>query len=78
MAYPPRPPVFAYEEVLGNGTCGEICRDMSEWRTAFERITRDRDVLAGWSRRARKAMEPYSTERIAEQYAAFLRALLEG
>jgi len=71
-------PVPSYKEII-NGECGgQICSTLQEWAAALDRLLADRDVLKKWSGQAIAALEPYSTERIIEQYVTLFRELRDS
>jgi glycosyltransferase involved in cell wall biosynthesis len=68
-------PVPSYDEVLGDGRSGAICRSQREWDERLAAVTADRSLLARWSAAAPQAMAPFLTERVSATYVALFREL---
>ena len=68
-------PVPSYSELLGSGRGGRICRTLQEWDETLAAVARDPGILARWSVEAREAVKPFTTARVAAQYAALFRDL---
>lgn len=70
-------PVPSYQEVLGTGNGGVLCGSLDEWEGALDTVLEDREALVTWSRGARRAMQPYRTDRVADRYAALFTEVCE-
>lgn len=71
-------PVPSYQEVLQNGSGGQVCSSIREWEQILEGVLTDRDVLVQWSQQAQRLMEPYWTERVADGYVSLFEQLCEA
>jgi hypothetical protein len=68
-------PVPSYNEVLGDGRSGAICRSAREWDERLAAVIADRSFLARWSVAAPQAMTPFLTERVSAAYVTLFREL---
>jgi hypothetical protein len=68
-------PVPSYREILDHHDCGRLCVSLEDWAEVLNQIEDDRPLLERWGRQAKAAMEPYSTDRVSQQYVALFESL---
>ncbi|MBF0290230.1 MAG: glycosyltransferase [SAR324 cluster bacterium] len=70
-------PLPSYLEVIQKTGGGKICESNSDWESALDCITENRNILWEWSQAARKGMiAHYSTENVVKQYIILFEQLL--